>query len=197
MGRKFVYLKKLSPEIVDETVAANGNGGNQNFWAEFFPGLAAKLEKSKWQKYKLAFLTEFEKFLRKLRLVFLKIDTLTNKLIQKIRQVLLYHEKITSEKLNTGSVMVQGDIQVRPDIISVPDKTKILREEEHQLIIEIAKNPRDAELYKELGKICVRLGEISDAVESFTKALELDPEDDEIRGKLERAKKRLEKNRSG
>lgn len=171
---------------------ANDNGGTHGFWAEFFPGLAAKFEKSKWQKYKLAFLAESEKFLRKLRLISLKIDTSTNKLIHKIRQSLIHHEKMASEKLANGAAELQGESEIKPDLVAV-DKIKVLREEEHRLIIEIAKNPSDAELYKELGKICVRLGEISDAVESFTKALELDPGDDEIRAKLERAKKRLEK----
>lgn len=192
IGRKFVYLKKLSPEIVEETAVANGNGGSPNFWAEFFPELAAKLEKSRWQKYKLAFLAESEKFLRKLRLVSLKIDASTNKLIHKIRQSLIHHEKMASEKMANGAGDIQGESEVKFNL-AIIDKTKMLKEEEHRLIIEIAKNPNDAELYKELGKISVRLGEISDAVESFTKALELDPGDEEIRAKLERVKKKLEK----
>ncbi len=68
-----------------------------------------------------------------------------------------------------------------------------LKAEEQRLIIEIAKNPKDATLYRELGNIYMKTGEINDAWESFKKALELEPTDEESKGKLEKLSKKLEK----
>ena len=186
VSRKFVYLKKLSPEVIE-----GSNGGNSGFWAEFFPGIAAKLEKSRWHKYRILFLAESEKFLRKLRLISLKIDTSTNRLINQIRKSLIHHEKLVNGV--GGGVEVQGEPEVKPNVLEI-DKLKVLREDEQKLIIEIAKNPRDSELYKELAKIYIKVGETIDAVESFKKALELDPGDDAVRARLEKLKQRLAKN---
>ena len=57
---------------------------------------------------------------------------------------------------------------------------------------EIAKNPKDAELYKELGQIYLKTGEDSDAFESFKKALELNPGDAETKAKLNKVAVKLE-----
>ncbi|MBI4160402.1 MAG: tetratricopeptide repeat protein [Candidatus Yanofskybacteria bacterium] len=183
ISRKFVYLKKLSPEVIENSMS-NGQG----FWSEFFPGFANKFDKDRWQKHKMSFLAEFEKFLRRLRLVSLKIDIFTNKLINRTRRSLIDHEKSVNGSIDS----VQTALETKSDLVVI-DKAKALKEEEQALIIEIAKNPNDPELYKELGKIYIKTGEMIDAVESFKKALELDPGDDGIRAKLEKAEKRLGK----
>ena len=61
------------------------------------------------------------------------------------------------------------------------------------MILEIAKNPKDAELYKKLGQVYLRTGESGDAFESFKKALELNPDDAETKTKLEKISSRLNK----
>jgi tetratricopeptide (TPR) repeat protein len=184
IARKFVYLRKLAPEALENSVAVR-----DNFWAELFPEPIGFLRKIKIREYGVAFLAEFEKFLRRLRLISLRIDTLTNRLIHKVRRTTIHHEGILTKEAEIKSE--QGaEISTQTGNGA---KKKDLKEEEQRLIIEIAKNPKDAELYKKLGNIYMKTGEWHDAFESFKKALELDPEDANIRIKLERASKKIEK----
>lgn len=184
IARKFVYLKKLTPEALEGSAAVQ-----ENFWAELFPELAGLLKKIKVREYGVALLAEFEKFLRRLRLISLKIDTLTNRLIHKVRRSTVYHEEILTKEAEVNN---EREAEMSSQTGNGAKKND-LKEEEQRLIIEIAKNPKEAELYKELGDIYVKTGEWSDAVESFKKALELDPEDESVKNKLEQASKRLEK----
>lgn len=186
IARKFVYLKKLTPEALEGSAAVQ-----ENFWAELFPELAGLLKKIKIREYGVALLAEFEKFLRRLRLISLKIDTLTNRLIHKVRRSTVYHEEILTKEAGVENER-EAEISSRA-ANGNGAKKKDLKGEEQRLIIEIAKNPKDAKLYKELGDIYVKTGEWPDAVESFKKALELDPEDESVKNKLEQASKRLEK----
>lgn len=185
IGRKFVYLKKLTPEVVESVVPEQ-----ESFWIEFFPGPAAYFQQINLRQYRLNFLAEFEKFLRKLRLFSLKLDAATNRLIHRVRKSVVRHEGVISEE--AAAIQVEQDAR----IINGANGSGAVRdwkEEEQQLIIEIAKDPKNAELYKKLGNIYMRMGEWRDAVESFKKVTELDPEDKTIVAKLERATKKLEK----
>ena len=183
ISRKFIYLKKLNPEAIEDSAEIQGG-----FWEDFFPGLSAFLKNINLREYRLNFLAEFEKFLRKLRLISLKIDTTTNRLIHRVRKSVVHHE---------GLINGEAAAQVEREIINAEvhgSGERDLKEMEQQLIIEIAKNPKDSQLYKKLGNIYMKTGEWHDAVESFKKALELEPGDDAIRAKLEKLEKRLAKN---
>jgi len=169
VARKFVYLRKLTPEVLEGSTAQEG------FWSELFPELAVSLSKVKIREYGVTFLAEFEKFLRKLRLVSLKIDTLTNRLIHKVRKTTVHHEEVLSKRAEMEE----------KSLAEANGGKKDLKEEEQELIIEIAKNPKDVGLYKKLGRIYLKTGESGDAYESFKKAVELDPEDSEARAELE------------
>lgn len=182
VGRKFVYLKKLNPE------AFEGPAAQDNFWTEFFPGLAVRLQGSNTREHWLNFLAEFEKFLRRLRLLSLKIDTATNGMIHRVRKSAVNHEVILNNKLAAE----MESRQVAAEIINGKSK-KDPKEEEQRLIIEIAQNPKNAELYKKLGNIYMKTAVWQDAVESFKKAVELNPEDQISQAKLERVLKKLEK----
>ncbi len=181
--RKFVYLRKLTPEVLESSAAVQ-----ENFWAEFFPELTDYLKKVKVREYGVIFLAEFEKFLRRLRLISLKIDTLTNRLIHKVRKTTVHHEGILTKEAEAEN----GRGAETPVQTGKEAKKKDLKEEEQRLIIEIAKNPKDAGLYKELGRIYMKTGEWHDAAESFKKALELNPEDNEAKTKLEKLMPKVE-----
>jgi tetratricopeptide (TPR) repeat protein len=181
IARKFVYLKKLTPEIL--------TGSEQNeksFWAEFFPEIAQRISRLSLHEYRVNFLAEFEKILRKLRLLSLRIDTFTNSLIHRVRKTVVEHEELIS-----GEIALQGAQEIESQNAS-NGANKDPREEEQKLIIEIARNPKDSKLYKKLGNIYLKIGEWNDAYESFKKALELDPTDDVIRNKLEKLTKKIE-----
>ncbi|MBI2063242.1 MAG: tetratricopeptide repeat protein [Candidatus Yanofskybacteria bacterium] len=181
ISRKFVYLKKLTPEVVESVVPEQSG-----FWAEFFPVPTAYIQKVDLRQYRLNFLAEFEKFLRKLRLFSLKLDAVTNRLINRVRKSVMHHESVISSE-----AAAQAEQEVR--ISSDSGRGVDLEEQEHKLILEIATNPKDAGLYKKLGNIYMKMEEWHDAVESFKKAAELDPEDETTRNKLTRLLKKLEK----
>lgn len=182
-ARKFVYLKKLAPGVID-----NLDMVQENFWAEFFPEAAQHLKMAKLREYGAAILAEFEKFLRRLRLISLRIDTFMSQLVHRVRksnarrEETLVRETESEAEKDIGRPVRTGDA-----------KKQDLKEEEQRLIIEIAKNPKDAELYKRLGQVYLKTGESGDAFESFKKALELNPEDGEVKAKLEKIAAKLRK----
>ena len=180
--RKFTYLKKLTPEAFGASEAEDG------FWAELFPEIAAYFKKINLREHRINFLADFEKTLRRLRLVSLKVDTLTNRLIHSVRKSATHHEGILSQEKE-----YKEEQEAKVFVTKKPVTKMDLKAEEQRLIIEIAKNPKDATLYRELGNIYMKTGEINDAWESFKKALELEPTDEESKGKLEKLSKKLEK----
>ena len=64
-----------------------------------------------------------------------------------------------------------------------------LKQEEQRLIIEIAKDPKNSLLYRMLGDIYVKTKEIDDAIQSYKKAIELEPTDQSSLDKLEKLEK--------
>lgn len=177
VARKFAYLRKLTPETVNGPAFTD-----EDFLTEFFPGLASWFKKKNIQEFRVDFLAEFEKFLRKLRLASLRIDTLTDRLIHRVRKSAAYHGEVLSRESAVPESIVEADGS---------DKKKDWKEEEQRLIIEIAKEPKNAELYKKLGDVYIKMKENQDALESFKKSLELNPGDDEAKSKLEKVSAKL------
>lgn len=188
IGRKFVYLKKLSPDVVEDAVYSESS-----FWVEFFPEIATELKKINTTEYQVKFLADFEKFLRKLRLLSLKIDSATNGLIHRVRKSAVHHETLL---INRAAEEEQKEA-LAGETANGNGKPASVRldphEEEQRLIIEIAKNPKDPDLFKKLGEIYFGTGEYQDAYQSFKRASDLDPEDITIRNKLARVLKKIEK----
>jgi len=176
--RKLPYLRKLSEptDTPSEFYTLSG------FVADFFPEIFYRCRKIDFSAYKDSLLKEFEKLLRRLRVISLKIDQFTNNLLRKIK----------SENLKNGNVSTV-EFKAEP---RQPNATKLrpaerLKREEQLLVMEIAKNPKNPELYKKLADIYIALKNFSDARESLEAALELDPEDEKTKEKLETIKKML------
>ncbi len=182
-ARKFVYLKKLAPGVID-----NLDVVQESFWAEFFPEAAQHLKMAKLREYGAAILAEFEKFLRRLRLISLRVDIFMSQLVHRVRKSNARREETLGKEAESEA---EKDIS-RP-VRTGDAKKQDLKEEEQRLIIEIAKNPKDAELYKKLCQVYLKTGDNGDAFESFKKALELNPEDVETKAKLEKISARLNK----
>jgi tetratricopeptide (TPR) repeat protein len=181
-SRKFVYLKKLEPETIEAT------SGDIGFWTEMFPELTSFFKKIKLRQYNVNILSELEKTLRKLRILSMKIDTFTNKLIHRVRKSTKQQEAIIIKKAEQEEDL--KPVEIDPFDLGGSTKEE-LKQKEQYLIIEIAKNPKDAPLYKELGSLYMRTGELEDAKQSFEKALELEP-DDTTKRKLGRVLGKLE-----
>ena len=149
------------------------------FLSDFFPEIFYQLKKINFSSYKVSFLREFEKFLRRMRVMSLKIDRLTNSLLAKIR----------TENLKNG-IAVQTEFKEKPETapVSKENKTSQLKREEQLLIIEIAKAPKNPDLYKKLAEVYIALKNFSDAKESLKAALELNPGDQKTKEKLEMMK---------
>ncbi len=180
IARKFVYLKKLAPEVLDNTGVSEGN-----FWEEFFPELAVRVKKINLKEYRIKFLANFEIFLRKFRLVSLRVDTLIGRLIHRVR-------KTTTEHAENLNQVIAEEKEISRKSTGKNGKKKNLKEEEQRLIIEIARNPKEAKLYGELGNVYVKMGEDGDALESFKKAAELDPQNEEFKAGLDEATLEIE-----
>ena len=115
VSRKFVYLRKLTPEVIE-----NADTRQESFFAEFFPGLAARLQGTKLREYRLMILAESEKILRKLRLFSLKLDTATNQLIHRVRTSTIHHEGVLNEQV----AMQEDDVQENDAVDEVSEELR-------------------------------------------------------------------------
>jgi len=180
--RKFGYLKKLSTDhflMIENGVAKDFRGFLRQMFFEVFN----YFERVNISKHKAGFLTESEKSLRKLRLFFLRMDNLFNSLISRVRDSSV-RERASIDRINNLAVEDKN----REDRVMVnndPYSAENLKKEEHNMIIEIAKDPKNPELYKKIGTLYMRMGQWAYAKESFETALKLDPKLDGIKDKLE------------
>jgi len=184
LWRKGQYIKKLATA---EGAVLNGNGISKKeylfkLFSEFSPELVGAFKSIKLQEYKDAWLVEVEKFLRRLRLVSLRMDRWSNSWIQGIRR----HVDQSASNNTQAQSSVQEPVEEKKQIKAEEkiDQAEEFRREEQRLIIEIARNPKDSKLYGALGELYIKMGEYGDAKESFEAAIELDPSNEEFKQKL-------------
>ena len=175
VGRKFVYLKKLTPEAISDPPATAAT-----FWSGFFPEIISLFQRINWREYRVRFMSESEKLLRRMRLTFLKIDTLTHRLIGMLLRSTKHHEALLVQE---QAAKEQEEESVTTAEIDVPQLDP--KEEEQHIIMEIGRNPKDAKLYRRLGDIYLQTHALEDARQSFEKVLELEPENEYATMKLD------------
>lgn len=174
--KKAPYLKKLSVE---------GGENNYVFLENMFPGASAYIKRVDLSAHKRIWMQEFEKLVRRLHIVSLKLDNFTNSLLHKIRTKNGEFQDKTIKKVEFKDLAEGAGEQIRESSLD------IWKKEEQRLIVEIAKDPKNAELYKKLGDIYVKMNNLKDAEESLRVALDLNPHDQEVRTKLERISRHL------
>jgi len=200
ISRKFVYLKKLSPDVIDESSLVP-SAFMHSLWGELF----SWFKNIDIRGFSIEVLSFLEKTVRKLRLLVLKVDSFSHQLIARIR--------VSAEQRKKRKIVESQTTPVRNEI-QAPQPTSTIRiiedrsfrmgydierskqylmEEEQRLIMAIAKSPKDAQLYKELGDVYMDMQEWDDALQSLEFALALDPEDTIIKKKLLKIKLHLEK----
>ncbi|OGM96425.1 MAG: hypothetical protein A3B86_03135 [Candidatus Yanofskybacteria bacterium RIFCSPHIGHO2_02_FULL_38_22b] len=187
-----IYKKK---EYLEKLYSLNTTGDGVilqqfnvvNFSSELFPEVWRLLAKINVNKHKTLWLVETEKFLRKVRLLFLRVDRFSDSLIKKIRRV------NTNGKLNGHTA--EELVAEQKSVVQVSEKEKIspnfLKNEEERLIIEIAQNPKDSRLYEKLGDLYVEMENWIDAKESYEASIELNPTAEELKRKLSFALEKL------
>ena len=156
--------------------------GHQSLAREIFPEVFTYTEHIDIPSWRKRMLQELEKGLRWMRLLFAKVVRLSDNLIHQVRQEHLESqplEEIIDAPRESGTPSVHVESQ------SVPaNSLEALRIQEQKLILAIAQNPRDTQLYKEIGDVYGKLKSYSDAKEAFAKVLKLDPKDTTAQEKL-------------
>ncbi len=177
VGRKLTYLRKLNPESHEVGVS---------FWHDMFPEAIDTVNKIQVREHWTGWLAELEKALRQTRVWFSKLDRWWAGIINRVRTA---REDSMSEE--TQAPLIEDTVSapaVEPSVRIVSKKTKLdpqkLKNEEQRLIVEIAQNPKDGELYSTLGDIYVQMGNLTDAIESFRAAISIKPEDVDLKNKL-------------
>ncbi len=170
IGINYIVRPKLK-EIKGKENLADLQG---DFWHLIFPEFFVFLDSAekKLKTFRHIAAVDYEKFLRKLRILSLRTDNFVNKLLEKRQR---RYQKPEFEKSNNSS---------NDDAVSVYFKTR-----ENNLIAEIAKNPKDKNLYKALGVFYLENQMLSDAQDVFNVVLELDPNDSEAKENIEKITK--------
>lgn len=187
--RKMPYLNKLTPEIHLPVMSVNARPLNMlgNFLTDLVPEFHEGIGYLKLKEHGHLWLIELEKFLRRLRVVSLKMDRMAETWINKIRKG--HASRMSTSFIKDGKKVVETPIvkvQLVPQI-TLED----MKREEQRLIIEIAKNPKDSRLYEILGDLYVKMNNISDAKESFEAAIELNPNSETLQKKLSQVSEKL------
>ena len=139
----------------------------EDFWHLIFPEFFKIWDKINFPGFKKNALDDYEKFLRRVRILSLKTDNFINKLLErrKARTVKAEFKESSSAKEEKA-------------------KRSIFKSKESGLIAEIAKNPKDKNLYKTLGALYFENKMPRDAKEVFEVVLELDPNDSETKNNI-------------
>lgn len=185
--RKLPRLKELAEIESNSTAAESSNGASpKNDWRHGFYDLCPEVwnwvRGIKVKEYKEMWLVETEKLLRRLRLASMKMDRFSDSLIKKIRKRTYRPSADVAFPLSSipNETAAQRDsAQDRQR----DDKTEF-KKNEQRLIIEIAKNPKNAAFYEELGDLYVKMGDHRDAKESYEAAIELNSNNEELKQKL-------------
>ena len=184
IGRKFSYLKKLDPEVIDSN-NTNGLMAVTGFWHEFLPEASDFIKGVDTSEYRKFYLSLSEKLLRRLRVVSLKIDSLTHRLITKIKSSNKAIAIVEAERERESGATPDTGVQEQDKPIIILSREEKLKQKEQELIIQIAQDPKDPELYKKLGNVYLQLKNPDDAAESFKVALKLKPDDEKTKKNLE------------
>lgn len=164
--KKIPYLKKLEESGFEE---------EGNFFKLMFPEIFSRLERLDVDAYKKRFYNEYEKFLRRVKILSLKIDNYANKWLEGVAS----KGNGEAEKTANGSPEIEDSPQSASE--KLEEAADELKKEEQSLIMEIAKNPKDVNLYSQLAEIYIKMGDKQDAEESLKTGLELDPENLKIK----------------
>ena len=157
------------PKIVEIKKSEKIPEVEESFWRLIAPEFFKTLDKIDFYGFKKNAWADYEKFLRRVRILSLKTDNFVNKLLEKRKKK-----------------------EVRPEFKEtfLSDEPKPnapnFKAKENNLIAEIAKNPKDKNLYKTLGELYFENKMFRDAKEVFEVILELDPGDAETKTNLEK-----------
>lgn len=183
-GIIFVVWRKL-PRLKEIVETESSNVITEKSWRDVLYDLCPEVRE--WIKninvseYKEIWLVETEKILRRLRVASMKMDRFSYLLIKKIRK-----------KVDSDNEPSFASNETKGEGVKTKDEEKIeLKRTEQRLILEIAKNPKDSNLYEELGDLYLKQESFHDAKESYEAAIEISPDNEELKKKLSGALEKL------
>jgi len=176
--RKMAYLRRLTPEAHEV---------RENWLHDMAPEVVEWFRNVPFKQYQHDLLLEFEKFIRRVRLMFLAVDRLSERLVHKVRRAHIQTAKeVTAQQEQREAKAEERDVEE----IDLDDPEQ-LKAEEQRLIVAIAQNPRDASLYSDLARVYMKMHNFADAVEALAAAVKLEPGNESYQRRLESAKRRL------
>lgn len=143
------------------------------FWHLMLPEFFYFWDRIDFYGFKRNVLTDYEKFLRRVKVLSLRTDNFVNKLLEQRQKTVLKPE---FKELNSNGQK---------------EENVYFKARENNLIVEIARNPKDKNLYKALGALYLDNKMYSDAKEVFNVILELDPGEEEAKQNLEKIGKMM------
>ena len=180
--RKWPYLKKLEPDA---------HPVGDSLVHDLAPEAIGRVKSIDWQSLWHHGLDGIEGALSGIRSAFTAIGEASERLKSSVQSV----KRSVPERTETHEPETEPE---RPTVV-VParddeaEQERLLREEEQKLILDIAQNPKNVELYKKLSRVYSKLDNLPDAIEALTAASKLDPDDDAMLERLDRLKERSEK----
>lgn len=183
--RKMPFLRKLTPEAHEV---------GDTWLHDMAPEAITWLRNIHWQEYKQKFLVELEKLIRRWRLLMSVADRASDRLVKKVRRGHQEAARQVQEQQAQVIESVKEEEDKDSEELNMDDPDQ-LKQKEQSLIVQIAQNPKDAQLYSELARVYAKLRNYADAVESLKAAVKLKPEDESFTKRLEVAKKRLAENK--
>lgn len=177
--RKLAGLMKFAESEISITSFSIKKDWKALFY-DFCPEILSWLKNIKFEEYKEIWLIELEKALRRLRVVSLRMDRFSGVLIKKIRKQTSVSTNLNYQKKNDNDLPVVKS-----------NDQEDFKKTESRLIIEIAKNPKNSNLYEELGDLYSKMGDHQDAKESYEAAIELSPQNEELKKKLSSALEKI------
>ncbi|PJE58049.1 MAG: hypothetical protein COU81_02775 [Candidatus Portnoybacteria bacterium CG10_big_fil_rev_8_21_14_0_10_36_7] len=156
--------------------------------------MADKLKELRYTKYHLSFANWFERLLRKLRVLILKIDNLFVSWMHNTKEkshTFNIRAKAWLVKKHIEDVQQQNQIEaiVQEKAEEEEDRDEEPKSEstdtERQLVNEIIKSPKSADLYKKLAEFYVSQGNPKDAKSAYLEVLKLCPADQKVLEKMD------------
>lgn len=180
--RKWPFLKKLEPDA---------HPVGRTFLHDLAPEAAERLGFVQWQSLWRHALAGAEGSLGVLRSALTAIGQASERMMSSVKTV---RENVRQRQEQTAEPMLPAAPQpARLERNDTAERERLLKAEEQRLIVDIAQDPKNADLYQSLARVYTKLGNLADAAESLKAATKLAPEDAELAERLARLQARVEK----
>ena len=181
VGRKMPYLRKLTPES-HET--------GETIIHDFAPEAVEWIRGIPWRQFLHRILSELEIGLNRLRQAMYGLGHASESVMKGVRRA---GQKAAKSHVAAVAQLEEDkkerEAEYDPDEVDMTDPEQ-LRAEEQRLIVAIAQNPKDVELYSDIARVYMRLRAYGDAVEALEQAVRLDSDTTEYLKRLERARRK-------